>query len=85
MCDLASKLAQALLNDSKSDKRSRSPTSGRKLVDKSKKYVTMERLCIPKHVYDNKTTIKFGVQTKESDNMKMIMNNDFAKDYLEKY
>ena len=54
-------------------------------MEKSKKYVEREKNMLPKNVYENRMNMKFGILTKASDNMKMIMNNDFAKEYLEKF
>jgi len=39
---------------------------------------------LPKYIRENINTIQFGVGTLPSDNMKMVMNNEFNHDFVRK-
>ena len=58
---------------------SKNPGDAYKGLKKAKKLAKKQRdtNSLPKHVRENIQTIQFGVGTLPSDNMKMVMNNDF--------
>ena len=66
------------------DRMSKAPGDVYKGLKKAKKLAKKQRdtTSLPKHIRDNKQLIQFGVGTLPSDNMKMIMNNDFQHDFV---
>lgn len=39
---------------------------------------------LPKHIIQNKQNVQFGINTLPSDNMNMVMQNDFGHDFIRK-
>ena len=66
------------------DRLSKAPGEVYKGLKKAKKLAKKQRdtTSLPKHIRENVQHIQFGVGTLPSDNMKMIMNNDFQHDFI---
>lgn len=43
-----------------------------------------ETSSLPRYIKDNQETIQFGITTLPSDNMNMVMNNEFGHDFVKK-
>ena len=66
------------------DRLSKAPGDAYKGLKKAKKLAKKQRdtTSLPKHIMDNVERIQFGISTLPSDNMKMVMNNEFNHDFI---
>ena len=56
---------------------------GLKKAKKVAKY-RKETSSLPRYIRDNSDAVQFGVTTLPSDNMNMVMNNEFGHDFVKK-
>jgi len=68
------------------DRLSKAPGDAYRGLKKAKKLARKQRdtTSLPKHIRENVGLIQFGVGTLPSDNMKMVMNNDFQHDFIKR-
>ena len=66
------------------DRLSKAPADAYKGLKKAKKLARKQRdtTSLPKHIMENIQQVQFGVGTLPSDNMKMVMNNEFNHDFI---